>query len=248
VKDKNNTNVYNDMPEGFRFSHLTPTIEGGSHYTILTFHTSGELGRHYEEEAAEWLECIQKHGYEHQAVILDAGERPHWRNCTMLKAEVVLWGLLEYRTPILWLDADARVSGPLTIFDAWRGEDFGINIRRDNGQGVSAWSGATLYFSDSMPAIKLVTRWARFANLAIKEDGPYADAEGDQEILGFVAARMIRDKALTMRNLGASWSYVYDRDHRLHPTAMPYIVQTQASRRRADIRIGGMRCREDPSR
>tara|TARA_Y100000310_G_scaffold193464_1_gene193408 strand:- start:1734 stop:2468 length:735 start_codon:yes stop_codon:yes gene_type:complete len=241
-------NVYNEMPDGMKFSYLTPTMEGGSRYTIVTFHTSGEQGRHYEEEAAEWLECLQKHGYDQSAVILDAGDRPHWRNCTMLKAEVVLWAMLEYRTPILWLDADARVSGPLTIFDEWTGEDIGLNLRRDNGQGVSAWSGATIYFNESMPAIALATRWARFAGLATRGEGPYADAEGDQEILGFLAVRMIRDKRLSMKNIGPSWSWIYDRDHRLHPDKQPVIVQTQASRRRADVRIGGMRCLEDPAR
>ncbi len=218
----------------------TPTLD--TPYVICTFFTSGELGRHYEEEFANLEASLEKHGYGDHLFAIDAGELAGWRKCTMLKPGMILMAMNYARRPVLWLDADARVMRRLDFFDHWEqehGQDLGICIRsKDN----SAWASGTMFWNYTSPAIELLTRWHNKA----KDD---TEHEGDQEILGFEATELVHAGRVTIKNLPRAYCCIFDRKDDLRmstPWGGPIVMHHQASRRRCDGRIGGKVCRAIP--
>lgn len=243
-----------EPPPPFRFSDVggTRVVSSRAPFLLLTAHTSGPFGGGYEDEAKEWHAAALAHGYGDRAVILDAGPRTTWRNATLaLKPAAIQWALRAQPRPVVWLDADARIREPLHLFDHWTGPDLGIRLRPDRPHKSleeGAWCSGTLYLAQTPTTRRLVDSWAIHAAEAQRGEGHFADAEGDQEILGELAYGMSRRGDLAISRLPISYCYIDRIDQAQNPAIVPVIYHTQASRRRAgDGRIGGRRWRLFPN-
>jgi len=228
-----------ELPDGFVVSSQSPIKsipETLPSFVIVSFHTSGDQGRHYEQEVGPFLQAAEKHGYRDRCLILDAGPRPKWREATMLKPVVIRWAFETFATNIVWIDIDARIRGRLDLFHDWGTEDFGIRQRPENGKHNRQrihWLSGTLFFRQhSQACCELLQEWERGAIMGANRRDIYANLEGDQDVLAVFFRGMMEDNTITYVELPPEYVFVFDIDKQRFPDKTPVIEHFQASRRR----------------
>lgn len=121
---------------------------------FVSFHTGGRYARH----AAELAETLATHGLQHDIEQLpDAGEWVH--NCAMKPSFIARKMEQHHGTPIVWVDADARVRKfPQLLVSMPAIVDVGCHYLN----GIELLSG-TLYFGATECAADLVSEWNKLA-------------------------------------------------------------------------------------
>lgn len=118
----------------------------------IAFHTGGD----YERHAQELIETLDRFGLRHTVWQLpDAGS---WTRCCALKSLFVKQSMELYPgSPLVYLDADARVRRKPQLFDRIAPDvDFGCHYL----DGHELLSG-TLYFGGTIGAAEIVNQWHR---------------------------------------------------------------------------------------
>lgn len=177
--------------------------------TVICFATRGTA---YEEEARRLVESAERHGVRvHLETPEPAGS---WvQNCAM-KGPFVLEMLRKIGGPVLWLDADAEIKGPLDFFGTIDADV--AAYRSPTGELLSG----TVYLSGSPASIALAERWAE---LCRTESGTW-----DQKLLD----RAIADTPhATVAQLPLGYCKIFDWPWMPGETADERIVHHQASRR-----------------
>ena len=100
----------------------------------------------------------------HIQMLQDGGD---WNRTTANKVNYLLQCLLDYRCPVLWLDADCELMALPTLL--WQGApDFAVYNWHADTANVNAVpydphkllsSGGVIYFTYTAPAIELLVRW-----------------------------------------------------------------------------------------
>jgi hypothetical protein len=133
--------------------------------TVITFYTP-----EYTNEMKEWEKtCKEFLKFPYKAYpVKSKGNWTH--NCTM-KAEVILQALDEFKTGIVWTDADARFRAYPKVFEELHNYDFGCywipnvwNQPRNAhlkpwSRGNEALNGSTLYFNNNKKSKQLLYDW-----------------------------------------------------------------------------------------
>lgn len=133
--------------------------------TVITFYTP-----EYTNEMHEWQKTCEKFlTCSFKAYPMKSkGEWTH--NCTM-KAEVIINAIEEFKTGIVWTDADARFRNYPKVFDDLHKYDFACywipnvwNQPRNAHlkpwtRGNEALNGSTLYFNNTEKSKKLLNDW-----------------------------------------------------------------------------------------
>jgi len=135
--------------------------------TVITFYTP-----EYEGEANEWrkschsfLTCPFKS--------YSMPSKKSWtHNCTM-KAQVIINAIEEFKTGVVWTDADARFRARPDLFENLNNYDFGCywipnvwnqarNIKlKPWSRGNEALAGGTLFFNNTDMSKKLLDAWKK---------------------------------------------------------------------------------------
>ncbi len=108
-------------------------------YTIVSWHTPD-----YAACSRRLVESLERHGYGNhiEYEIAPAGK---WLANVKLKPQILARALTELDTDIVYLDADAVVHGPLTLFDEWDSAyELGAHYRAER-----ELLGGTLYLRNS---------------------------------------------------------------------------------------------------
>lgn len=115
--------------------------------TFVSFFTPA-----YAAEAAGLVETLDAHGLRHDVVgVPGFGKWTH--NCAY-KPSFILGMMNKWPgVPLVWLDADARIRQPPTLFDSL---DCDVAFHRRHG--VELLSG-TVYLAPTAPARQLLERW-----------------------------------------------------------------------------------------
>jgi hypothetical protein len=135
--------------------------------TVITFYTP-----EYTNEMKEWEKtCKEFLKFVYKAYpVKSKGNWTH--NCTM-KAEVILQALDEFKTGIVWTDADARFRAYPKVFEELHNYDFGCywipnvwNQPRNAhlkpwSRGNEALNGSTLYFNNTEKSKQLLHDWKK---------------------------------------------------------------------------------------
>lgn len=139
------------------------------------------------------------------------------KNCG-LKAHVISGVIQQAKTPIVWLDADARVAQYPALFDNLHERaDFAAHWLRDE-----LLSG-TLFFNDTAPARKLVDEWTKACAAS--------PGEWDQKVLQRILTTGLRIERLPAEYCWIEGGRRPDISEQCYGRREPVIVQTQASRR-----------------
>jgi len=172
----------------------------------MNFISAYTVNTPYEKEVENLKESLIKFGFstEHIVPINDLGT---WEKNCQQKATVIKNKLLELREPIVWLDADAVIKKPPTLFTEIE-EDFGICVYR--GEYLSG----TVFLKPSKQIFDLLDEWIQECINNPKE--------WDQKIL----QKLILDKKINHFILPSSYCKVdfFKSDDNV-------ISQNQASRR-----------------
>jgi hypothetical protein len=196
-------------------------------FLILSYFTEGGDGR-YAKASKAWLEALEANGHRAQALLYRLSEPESWRHGAMWKPTVIEDVLWNFKAPVLWIDIDALVRGPLDL-DVPDGIDMASNWRKDRNKNASCWPSGTLFFNPTNNAKKLISNWSEYSRLASMGEGPFKHANGDQEILGFLAYDAIKRGELAHHQLPRKWCFIYDID-RKQGHRNPLIEHFQASR------------------
>lgn len=107
----------------------------------------------YEEEAIQMSKTVEKHNLKCKLYGIDSCRS--WLKNAMQKPKIILQALEEFKQPIVYLDADARVEKYPSLFENIK-EDFGVNIRLKGG--VSFFT-CTMFFNYNKNCIELLHNW-----------------------------------------------------------------------------------------
>jgi hypothetical protein len=135
--------------------------------TVITFYTP-----EYTNEMKEWEKtCKEFLKFPYKAYAVKS--KGNWtHNCTM-KAEVILQALNEFKTGIVWTDADARFRAYPKVFEELHNYDFGCywipNVWNQSrnaalkpwSRGNEALAGGTLFFNNTDMSKKLIDAWKK---------------------------------------------------------------------------------------
>lgn len=173
----------------------------------ISYHTGGE----YEASADELRATLCEFGLPHEIVFRES--RGHWYRNLNQKPEVIRDMLRKYEgSPVVWLDADARVVQYPAIFDALS-VDFACHFL-EKAELLSS----TMYFGPTPEAKMLVDAWCDAA-----ADEPMTM---DQRLLQKIVES---DKHLHRFDLPESYACIFDRGR--VPESEVVIRQMQLSRK-----------------
>jgi hypothetical protein len=181
------------------------------------FFTAGTM---YEQEARRLRASLERHGLPHD--IRPVPDRGDWVKNTQLTAGFICRMLDEHPDrPIVYLDADAYVWSPPTLFDSLSGgADVAVHYRR----GHELLNGTT--FFNNTPGARLVAeKYREF----IESNGGCTN-----EQLMLDAAIGACAELVTVARLPASYAWIHDiMAHDLGDDVEPVIEHLQASRERS---------------
>ena len=194
---------------------------------VITFYTPEYLQemKEWEKTCEKFLTCPFK--------AYSMPSKKSWvHNCT-LKAEVILNAIMEFKTGIIWTDADARFKSNPILFEKLNDYDFGcywipnvwnqpknINLKPWS-RGNEALAGGTLFFNNTQIAIDLIYAWKKQS-----ESNPTV---WEQQSLQKVWEEF-DNKGLKTFNLPQGYCKVFDCKW-FEPENQIVIEHTQASRR-----------------
>jgi len=147
-------------------------------------------------------------------VIAEISQRT-WYEAINYKAKFISDFLKESPDPVLWLDADAEINGPLKLFEKMGYTDFAL-YREPKERSAMPFRSGTLWFAPTVLARSLAATWASACEAA-----PRAY---DQVTL-YQVWKTIEDE-ITTRFLPETYCHIFD--HRTHEE--PVITHYQASR------------------
>lgn len=113
----------------------------------------------YKDRVSVLSEQLKLFGHELNAEHIDFKKLnlEQWDKLTLFKPVFILEKLLQYKEPVLWLDADASVRGKITEFDNVNC-DMGFAIREHDNLTPHA---AVLYFAYTAKSIEFLEKWKR---------------------------------------------------------------------------------------
>lgn len=135
--------------------------------SVITFYTP-----EYKEEADSWRRTCHEY-LKYPFKSYERHNKGSWvKNCTM-KADVVLQALNEFKSGIVWTDADARFKSEPKLFEQLENYDFGcywipdvwnkpnnVHLRPwGNDRGNEALAGGTMFFNNTDIAKDLINDW-----------------------------------------------------------------------------------------
>ena len=193
---------------------------------VISFYTP-----EYKQEVAELLSTCEKFNLDAKAY--PKKSKGSWvHNCTM-KAEVILEALDEFKTGVVWVDADARFRNFPSVFQELESYDFGCywipNVwNKPHNKHLKPWNrgnealnGSTLYFNNTQKSIDLIRDW--------KIESEANPTVWEQQSLQKVWVKH-DESALKTFNFNQGYAKVFDAPW--FEGEYPLIIeQTQASRR-----------------
>ena len=197
--------------------------------TIISFYTDDYCG-HANKLFTSIIEGqLVNAGY--AVAILGMPESGSWqRNCNR-KSQYVYQSLSEYKTPVLWVDADAVINGPLTYIDELLTDPdvptFSALMRAKPSHPWNTLQSGTLFFDYSDQAMRLVDRWMHHAI-----ENPHT---WDQVNLHHAYQDVAADDGFTFVNLPESYCHINGHTHNYAPV----IVHNQASRQLKPLKDSG---------
>lgn len=176
-------------------------------YLVVSWYTPD-----YKRQNDNLLASLAKHGitehveYEMQPV-------GKWLANVMLKPQVLKRAFEQHPDhDIVYLDSDAVVHGPLTLFDCWTGEDMGFHFR-----GGVELLGGTMYLRN-IPRV-----WTFCDKVA-------AMMQTAQTCWQVTAQRLLPQCEVSVRRLPPTYACIFDMMRKQHPGIEPVIEHMQYSR------------------
>lgn len=178
-------------------------------FTIISYYTD-----EYEEDAKELAETVAKFGYDTSHIQHRESKNSWELNCQQ-KATFIKEKLQELDTPIVWLDADARLNKELKLFE--EAPKFFIDLAV-HFKGTRLLSG-TLYLDNKPATHQLVDEWIE----AHQNDEKVWDQVSLQKVLNTT------DLNLKVGRLPIGYCQKFDDP--VPPIEDATVIHTQASRR-----------------
>lgn len=119
---------------------------------IITFYTPNWK---YGEYAAEIGKKCNQFGMEFYSKEYPSSE--NYLTHTRIKPRFVLETLLEFKRPVMWIDADASLHKRIDLFDSEDVYDIGLNPKQIPDGRV--WHVGTMYFNYTEKTLRLLELW-----------------------------------------------------------------------------------------
>jgi hypothetical protein len=183
---------------------------------VISFYTACTP---YEEEAARLAASLLRHSVRHHVEALpNLGD---WQLNTMQKPAFIQKMLRDFPDHrLLWLDADAEITGPLDWFGSV-GEKIALYIEPDTFlQSPNRVLSGTIYLQPCDEITALADAWRELA-----------DRFPDRWDQASLAHALAMYPGLAVRHLPAEFCWIEDKHRPRYPGAKPVIIHHQASRR-----------------
>lgn len=181
-------------------------------FTAVTFYTPD-----YEDVVLNLGKSCQKLGIKLKAYA--EPDRGSWvLNCG-IKPEVIRRAMDEFKTPVVWIDADAVVRSYPQIFDDLYGTKyhFACHFREYNHHRDRELLSGTLWFNDNKGGIDLLEKWVR--------QQKKCKTHWDQQTL----AHVVQQGDYCVKELPASYTQIFDT---MAHNGVPVIEHFQESRKK----------------
>lgn len=123
-------------------------------FVIISFYTIDTL---YEKEIQNLIHSCKHFGLEYD--IIGVKNLGNWNANCHLKPPFILDRLKKHQCPVLWLDADSTICGPLTFFNSCS-EDFMVRIREDvNFNHHDKVISSSVFVKNTPKGLKVVKKW-----------------------------------------------------------------------------------------
>ena len=181
---------------------------------VISYYTANTL---YADEAARLEASLRQYEVEHEIHALK--HQGSWQANCIIKADFIYHMMNKYpERPLIWLDADAEVHGPMSEMEEFVGDaDFAVYYHKGR-ELVSA----SMWFAPTPAARDLVARWIK-----VNKEKPDV---WDQKTLQEAVERS--GWGGKMVKLPVKFSKIFDDRENKHVT--PLVTQHQASRRLKD--------------
>ena len=185
----------------------------------------------YRGEVHGWIDACKQFAFKYHAK--PVASRGSWRLNCGLKPDFMLECLARFNEPLLWIDIDGRVKGPMLALETAPGQyDFGAwfipwdqmnPADRPGGADTKndGISSGTMFWNNTPASIEFLNRWLA------AEHGQYRYG---QIVLGEVWHNQ-RPTDLRTWHMPQAWFKVFDRPWKRGESGPPLIEHFQASRR-----------------
>ena len=129
------------------------------HFISFYYDKDPSVSAFYKDRMTLLTEQLNSFGHQLNAEHIDFKKLnlEQWDKLTLFKPVFILEKLLQYKEPVLWIDADALVRAKITEFDNVNC-DIGFAIREHDNKTPHA---AVLYFAYTPKSIEFLEQWKK---------------------------------------------------------------------------------------
>ncbi|HOF17395.1 MAG TPA: hypothetical protein PK082_00670 [Phycisphaerae bacterium] len=125
---------------------------------VVTFHADPPGQDWYAERAARLAKDCAVHGI--PCWVFQAEHAGCWQDTCLLKPRIILQALRDLRRPVLWVDADSSVVGPLDELDVLMGNTDVAAVRQQLPRKDLPVLATVLWFNCTPAAVRFLEGWA----------------------------------------------------------------------------------------